>query len=527
MKKNLPVTDRENDYSSDLKIVSTTDLKGAITHVNEDFCTIAGFSKEELLNKNHNIIRHPDMPPAAFQNLWDTVKLGKPWMGIVKNRCKNGDYYWVNAYVTPLYEDGHVTGYQSVRLKPQKEHVERAETLYKTLWKPPSAFKKLITFARSSSNLKLFSAIALTNVLSCLVLWLFNHGNEITWWPYFVAVLLIGLPITFLCTQSLRTASEWSKNIFNNTVAAEVYSGKIDEVGQITSVIEMQKAQQQTIVYRINDAASGLKTVADSALNATRKTQSSMEAQKEEIEQVATAMNQMTATIQEVARNTSATAEATNKAEAEAKEGQTIVNLTMEDINSLAKEVGNATVVIGELEKITEKIDGAVEEIQGIAEQTNLLALNAAIEAARAGEQGRGFAVVADEVRALAARVQSSTNEIHSMIDTLSSTTNNATEVMQKGQDSAERSVKRATEAKQALHSITEAVNHIMAMSTQIATATEQQHTVCEEINQRVTNINDVTDATLEATVKNTQMNQQLDDEVTKLGDVVRQFGFK
>lgn len=128
--KNYPVTGKERDYSPDIRIISTTDLKGILTYSNDDFKQVSGFTEEELVGKNHNVVRHPDMPPAAFADLWTTVKAKKPWMGIVKNRCKNGDHYWVNAYVTPLFENNEICGYQSVRTKPQKDQIERAERFY-------------------------------------------------------------------------------------------------------------------------------------------------------------------------------------------------------------------------------------------------------------------------------------------------------------------------------------------------------------------------------------------------------------
>ncbi|WP_156302640.1 PAS domain-containing protein [Methylogaea oryzae] len=133
MKINLPVTDREIRLSDDTQIISTTDLKGIITYADEDFVRIAQFSKEELLGKNHNIVRHPDMPEAAFADLWATIKSNHAWMGIVKNRAKNGDYYWVDAFVTPMIEDDKVVGYESVRVKPNKEYVDRAAPLYKAI----------------------------------------------------------------------------------------------------------------------------------------------------------------------------------------------------------------------------------------------------------------------------------------------------------------------------------------------------------------------------------------------------------
>ena len=127
MKNNQPVTQQEFDYPEDWVIISATDTKGRITHVNEDFLKTSGFEEEELVGRPHNVIRHPDMPPAAFQDMWDQLQAGQPWMGIVKNRCKNGDHYWVDAYVTPLLDGDEIVGYESVRTKPDPEHVRRAE----------------------------------------------------------------------------------------------------------------------------------------------------------------------------------------------------------------------------------------------------------------------------------------------------------------------------------------------------------------------------------------------------------------
>ncbi|MFW6191737.1 MAG: PAS domain-containing protein, partial [Thiohalospira sp.] len=133
MKNNQPVTQKEFDYPEDWVIISATDTKGRITHVNEDFLKTSGFERDELIGRPHNVIRHPDMPPAAFQMMWDELQAGQAWMGIVKNRCKNGDHYWVDAYVTPLFEEGEIVGYESVRTKPDPLHIRRAEHLYQRI----------------------------------------------------------------------------------------------------------------------------------------------------------------------------------------------------------------------------------------------------------------------------------------------------------------------------------------------------------------------------------------------------------
>ncbi|WP_315980996.1 PAS domain-containing protein [Aliamphritea spongicola] len=133
MKINMPVTETEVMMQEGQELVSKTDLKGVITDCNQDFVDISGFTLDELIGKNHNVVRHPDMPPAAFQDLWDTLNAEQPWIGMVKNRCKNGDYYWVQANVTPIRENGRVSGYMSVRSKPSRQDIDAADTLYRDI----------------------------------------------------------------------------------------------------------------------------------------------------------------------------------------------------------------------------------------------------------------------------------------------------------------------------------------------------------------------------------------------------------
>ena len=133
MRNNQPVTQRERTFPAQQRLISTTDAKGMITYCNDAFVDISGFSREELIRAPHNTVRHPDVPQAVFEHMWATLRQGQPWMGIVKNRCKNGDFYWVNAYVTPIFENNQVVGYESVRVKPSAEMIRRAQSLYERL----------------------------------------------------------------------------------------------------------------------------------------------------------------------------------------------------------------------------------------------------------------------------------------------------------------------------------------------------------------------------------------------------------
>ncbi|NVK87980.1 MAG: methyl-accepting chemotaxis protein [Gammaproteobacteria bacterium] len=523
MKKNLPITQKENDYHKDLVIVSTTDKKGVITHVNHDFIEIAGFNEQELLGSSHNIVRHPEMPPAAFADLWSTVKAGKPWMGMVKNRCKNGDYYWVDAFVTPIIENNTITGYQSVRKKPERRWVKRAQAAYQKMLNGSGWSAPLLAWLPH----KMLSRFALANGLSTVAIFLLTQwllsGTTATF-AFIIMTLISSLLVNALLSKPWREAAQESQNHLDNALANHIYSGRNDELGQLQTVIKLQQSQQATILYRLSDAASNLNSVAMESSKSTAQTVNDMEHQKLEIEQIVTAITEMSATITDVAKNANDTAQATAETNAKVQEGKTIVEQTVEEINTLAKRVDESGKVIEQLEQVSQNISKVVDVIRGIAEQTNLLALNAAIEAARAGEQGRGFAVVADEVRTLASRTQSSTEEIQHMIESLIDTTNKAATTMEQGKRSATSSVERAEKAGQALNEIAASVVQIMDMNQQIATAAEEQSTVTDGINNGILAINETAEKTLNSTMVASQSTQKLNQEIQRLQTVVKQF---
>jgi methyl-accepting chemotaxis protein len=269
-----------------------------------------------------------------------------------------------------------------------------------------------------------------------------------------------------------------------------------DEFGELARNFNVYVGSLQQIIQEATGSSAQMSAAAEQLSLITNDSQRGVQQQQSEVDQVATAMNEMSATVQEVARNAAVAAEAARKANGEATTGKQVVSQTVKAINEVAAEVEAATAVIHKLNADSNHIGTVLDVIRGIAEQTNLLALNAAIEAARAGEQGRGFAVVADEVRTLATRTQESTQEIQKMIEGLQVGTRNAVQVMEHGRSKAQASVQQAACAGESLSSITGVVGTISDMNAQIASAAEEQGAVAEEINRNIVNISQITGQT-------------------------------
>jgi methyl-accepting chemotaxis protein len=297
-----------------------------------------------------------------------------------------------------------------------------------------------------------------------------------------------------------------------------------DELGQLQGGIQRMTLSLRELIGGISDSVTQIASAAEELSAVTEQTSAGVNSQKVETDQVATAMHQMTATVQEVARNAEEASEAAVAADQQAREGDRVVNEAIAQIERLASEVGHSTEAMGELKRESDKIGSVLDVIKSVAQQTNLLALNAAIEAARAGEAGRGFAVVADEVRSLAQRTQKSTEEIEGLIAGLQNGTQQVATIMDNSRELTVSSVELTRRAGGSLESITRTVSAIQAMNQQIAAAAEQQSATAEEINRSVLNVRDVSEQTSAASEETAASSVELARLGTHLQGLVGRF---
>lgn len=483
MQKNMPIAEHGPELEKCANILSTTDAHSRITYVNPEFIKISGYTEAELKGQPHNITRHPDMPSQVFEHLWATVKTGRSWTGLLKERCKNGEHYWVCAHVTPITKNGHTVEYQSVRTKPEIYQVQAAERIYAEMLTGHNPIKKLL---RLNIRFKISVLITiLTSINAAIVASFFSQPLIFTITAVVITSILSAIGI-YLLLSPLQSLVKKIQRDADNPLSQIIFTGRGDEFGQIDFSLRMAHTETASTIGRISDASNRLDRHTDILLKQIDASNKLTADQLAETDQINAAVNEMVLSIQEVAYNAKSAAAAADEANKETLLGQRLVAHTSESITELELEIHQAAEMIHILETHSNKISKVLDVIGGIADQTNLLALNAAIEAARAGEQGRGFAVVADEVRGLASRTQESTAEIQNMISMLQEGAHVAVTAMQKSREQAKSSVCHAQQAAKALSGIGYRVNEITAMNLQTATSVEQQRAVSEDIHRSI-----------------------------------------
>ncbi len=410
--------------------------------------------------------------------------------------------------------------YQSVRTKPAREWVEWAERSYKKLneGKPTDADRCKLSFKH-----KLFIGQIIAS-LPILGLALFNGVHTMVAMAVYLLTLMIGYAAIAYIMRPFDHLVKDTREVVQNGLMQYIYTGRNDEIGEVRLAIKLLKSKLGAVTGRMSDTADNLVVSTNKSTQSIEKTCQSIKRQQSEIDQIATAINEMSATVSAVAQNTTMASEVAQKGNNDAMAGQQIVSQVKKSTNELANEVEKAADVIERVELASENIGSIVDVINGIAEQTNLLALNAAIEAARAGEQGRGFAVVADEVRTLASRTQQSTLEIQGMVEQLQSGTREAVQTMNKGRSQANHSVEQTDQAKQMLDTIMEGISTIKDMSMEIATASEQQSAMTDEVNNNIVNISEMSKETIKGTEITVKISKELIDNTNMCLRLTRHF---
>ena len=340
-----------------------------------------------------------------------------------------------------------------------------------------------------------------------------------------VVGVFVALYISRTITRPLELMLARTRAVADGDLSGEalILKGN-DELAELSEAINIMSGSLRAMVQKISAATGQLGAATEEVSTVTTQTSQAIYEQQSQTEQVATAMNEMSATVQEVSSNVASTAQAAQEANTETDEGRRMVEQAVRAIEQLAGQIENAAEVIHRLEQDSENISAVLDVIKGVAEQTNLLALNAAIEAARAGEQGRGFAVVADEVRTLAGRTRESTEEINQVIEKLQTGSRQAVEVMTTSREEARAVVEQANKAGASLNSISASVERINDMSTQIASAAEQQSATAEEINRNVVNITELAAQTASGAQQTSSASEELARLATDLQAMVAQF---
>ena len=418
MRINEPVTQREHQYPPRMTPVSVTDTKGRITYCNQDFIELSGYAKEELLGQPHNLVRHPDMPAEAFRDMWATIQQGRPWTGLVKNRRKNGDHYWVRANATPMLDGQRVTGFLSVRTAPRREEIDAAEALYATMREEArqgrlrhlldqgvvvraglaGQWQRASRLAAPLRLSALYAAVAGLTV-ACHA-WGAPHG--LTTSVGLLAALAAGYLTHVWSVAPLREIMNDANRLASGDLSEEIKTGASGLLGQMQLSLHQLSVNLRTVVRDVRQQVDYLGDAVREVAAGNHDLSNRTESQAASLEKTAAAMEQINSMVSQSAAAASQGADL-------ATETSHVTERSNQAVQSVAQTMTGIT-------DSSHKIGEIIHLIEGVAFQTNILALNAAVEAARAGESGRGFAVVASEVRALAQRTAGAAKEIRQLI---------------------------------------------------------------------------------------------------------------
>lgn len=515
MRTNLPVTQREVEISNGAMLVSTTDAQGRITHCNAVFVAVSGYDYDELLGQPHNLVRHPDVPPEAFRDMWSTIGRGRPWSGVVKNRCKNGDHYWVLANVTPVVRNGKNVGYISVRTKPTRAQIAEAEALYQQLRSPGNGGPRLRLHAGGVRKVgwrdwpqRVFRLSLTQRMAVALGLWLSallaSHlaAAGTTFGPVLdAAVLLLGAAgvlswFHWVVAKPLKHCTNLAARIAGCNLEGDISADMRHPVGKLIRNIRLINLNMQAIVEDVRAEVSSITAAAEEIDQGSNHLAEHSEEQSSSVERTASAMEEITSVVQQTA---SAARQVENNTQEVSRTAST-GGASVADLVKTMKSINDASGRVTEVIKV----------IESIAFQTNILALNAAVEAARAGEMGKGFAVVAGEVRVLANRSAESAKEIRALITTSSEQVNQGSH--------------HVHSAAEIINSMVRSVSDVTTLVQEITHAANEQSMGVSEVNRAISDIERTTQQNAALAQQNAATSKRLKQQAGTLRRAVQIF---
>jgi len=693
MKINLPVTQKEKPFPRGQYLVSKTDLKGALTYVNDAFLEISGFSKDELIGKNHNVVRHPDMPPQAFEDLWRTVKEGRPWRGLVKNRSKDGDHYWVDAFVVPILKNDQIDGYMSVRSEPSRASIQAAETLYARLRDNKSAslnttpplLKRISLKTRLSATMGFFGVLlvllatlglfglsasnddlrdahheqlkpsmaiaqmiqvmgdnrsqimlALQHAPDSPFLKLHDHpvtlhieatlknrevieglreeyskhkaspeeaelakaffeardafskegtgpardalkagefqqanvllltkmnplykdvvakGTQLQQYILkagekayteaesrytlirnisiggtvlgLLLIVVSGVLLTRAIVDPIERAIRYFMRISQGVLTDEITADRLDETGRLINELACMQVNLKVMLDEIRTASNHIGNRCQHLEGEMNRVVSQSQEQRDRVQSVAATTEEFSQSVVEVAESAGTTADAAATSRRLVSDTTSSLSNSMQATNRVVESVQASSTSIDKLNESIQRIGEITNAIKEIADQTNLLALNAAIEAARAGEQGRGFAVVADEVRKLAERTTSSTTDISAMVNEFQHITADAVRSMEQAVTEVQDGIGMMRSSVDGLDQVRGSSEEVATMAQHIAEAARQQSVASEDVASTIDKVSSLIDQNTSVAMAAWQSVEQLSTTAAQMSSLVSRF---